>query len=98
MFNTIFTSEQESFLTWIMIGIKINPDQNLLVKFDSVDAHDDFIDEVIEHVVPIVELTATDSTAGEFHTPLEILNITPKSTTTTTTIFFLLVSLKCNNI
>ena len=78
-----------------MIGIKINPDQNLLVKFDSVDAHDDFIDvhaaseaheEVIEHVVPIVEITATDSTAGEFNTPLDISNSTPKSTTTITTI------------
>ena len=77
-----------------MIGIKINPDQNLLVKFDSVDAHDDFIvhaaseahEEVIEHVVPIVEITATDSTAGEFNTPLEISNSTPKSTTTITTI------------
>ena len=59
-----------------MIGIKINPDQNLHVKFDSD-----------EHVVPIVEITATDSTAGEFHTPLEISNTTPKSTTTTTTTY-----------
>ena len=58
-------------------------------------AHADFIDvhaaseaheEVIEHVVPIVEITATDSTAGEFNTPLEISNSTPKSTTTITTI------------
>ena len=74
-----------------MIGIKINPVQNLLVKFDSADFIDSHAaseahEEVIEHVVPIVELTATDSTAGEFNTPLEISNSTPKSTTTITTI------------
>ena len=69
-----------------MIGIKINPDQNLLVKFDFVDAHAAFTDEVTDHVVPMVEITATESTAGEFHTPLEISNTTSKSTTTITTI------------
>ena len=63
-----------------MIGIKINPDQNLHVKFDSD-----------EHVVPIVEITATDSTitTGVFHTPLEELNSTPKSINTTTTTILL---------
>ena len=39
-----------------------NPDQNLLVMFDSVDAHAavEADDEIIDHV----DITATDSTSG----------------------------------
>ena len=77
-----------------MIGIELNPDQNLPVMFDSVDAHAEFIDvhaaieagvDLTERVVPSVEVAATDSTTGESRTPLEKSNSTPKSTTNTTT-------------
>ena len=83
-----------------MIGIELNPDQNLPVMFDSVDAHAEFIDvhaaieagvDLTERVVPSVEVAATDSTTGESRTPLEKSNSTPKSTTNTTTIYFMYI-------